>query len=450
MSLYLLEKYNIPAPRYTSYPTVPYWATEPPAPQLWTKAVQQAFEKDPAISLYIHLPYCEKLCTYCGCNKRITKNHAVEAPYIEALLTEWNQYLDILPSKAVLQELHLGGGTPTFFQPKALQRLLQGLQESTTKKDTHHYSLEVHPGTTTKAHLAILAEFGFNRLSIGVQDVAPEVLQIINRQQTLDEVEQCTDWARSLGFVSINFDLVFGLPLQTPVHIQNTMRQVERLRPDRIAFYSYAHVPWIKPSQRAYGESDLPRGLEKRKLYELGRQLLLELGYLEIGMDHFALPQDTLSQALESGTLHRNFMGYTPFHSQLGLALGTSSISDTGTMFVQNEKTVEPYLRRVSNGELPYFRGHQLTQEDQIIRQHILNLMCQGETRWDSPDNQHPSLEIGLTRMGEFLKDGLIELNPYHLKVSEAGKPFVRNIAMALDARYWARQPQGKLFSSVV
>ncbi len=450
MNPVLLEKYNIPAPRYTSYPTVPYWDAAPPSAHDWVLSVKESLEESREISLYIHLPFCESLCTYCGCNKRITKNHAVEEPYIHAVLREWAMYRSVMDAKPILRELHLGGGTPTFFSGPELKRLLEGILNTVEVPVDHHFGVEAHPGTTNREQLELLASMGFNRLSIGIQDFAPEILEIINRRQSRKDVEQCTRWARELGFQSLNYDLIFGLPLQTPEHIHRTMDQIRELRPDRIAFYSYAHVPWIKPSQRAYSESDLPEGAEKRALYELGRRQLEESGYREIGLDHFDLPEDPLAKALEEGSLHRNFMGYTPFATPLCLALGASSIADSGKMFIQNEKAIEVYQDRISQNEFPILKGHSLSREDRVIRHHILNLMCRGGTSWALPERQHPALEAGLMRMEEFLKDGLIHRAPFELSLSPAGKPFVRNIALALDARYWTRQPEGKLFSQVV
>jgi oxygen-independent coproporphyrinogen-3 oxidase len=443
----LLDKYNVAAPRYTSYPTVPYWEEEQPNAQRWSAHVADAFAENPEISLYIHLPFCESLCTYCGCNKRITKNHQVEAPYIDTVLQEWQLYLDVLPGKPILKEVHLGGGTPTFFAPSELKRLINGLTAGAFVPEDRAYGFEAHPGSTSREHLETLFELGFERLSIGVQDFAPEILAIINRHQTREEVEQVTRWAREIGYTSINYDLIFGLPLQTPEHIRTTVAYLEDLQPERIAFYSYAHVPWIKPSQRAYSEADLPTGKEKRALYELGRNLLEAMGYQEIGMDHFALPHDELCQAFDAGTLHRNFMGYTPFATRLSIGLGVSAIGDTWTAFMQNEKKLEDYQSRVEAGEFPLHRGHWLTESDQVIRRQILNLMCQGQTSWEEAE---PVLDEGWERLAEMEGDGLLHRCPRSVTLTEAGLPFVRNACLAFDARYWKKQPEGRLFSQVV
>lgn len=450
MNSRLLQKYNVPVPRYTSYPTVPYWQEDCPDEAAWKGRVLEAFAKNQEISLYIHLPFCEALCTYCGCNKRITKNHAVETPYIKAVLQEWQMYLDLLPQKPVLRELHLGGGTPTFFSPDSLDYLLRGILEKVELADRYEFGFEAHPGSTTREHLETLANLGFTRLSIGVQDFDPEIMIIINRHQTEEQVREVTRMARALGYESINFDLIFGLPLQTKEHIRRNMAVLAELRPERLAFYSYAHVPWISPSQRAYSEADLPVGAEKRALYELGRALLEGIGYREIGMDHFALPVDSLSKAMDAGQLHRSFMGYTPFSTELNLALGASSISDSWHGYVQNEKRIETYQERVGEGELPIVKGHLLTREDEIIRGHILGIMCRYETSWSQADQRCDALFKGLDHMQELMEDGLVHLEEERLVVTALGRPFIRNICQALDARLWAKRPGKQVFSQAV
>lgn len=446
----LLEKYDIAAPRYTSYPTVPYWDSQKLTADSWLRCVKTAAVASPGISLYIHLPYCESLCTYCGCNKHITKNHRVETPYLEAILKEWDIYLHHLPLAPVIREIHLGGGTPTFFTPENLEKLIRGILAGARKSDDFELGFEAHPNSTSEAHLQTLYDLGSRRISIGVQDFDPHILSLINRQQTYEEVAGVTHTARRIGYTSINYDLIFGLPTQQPSHIEDDIEKIKGLRPDRIAFYSYAHVPWIKPSQRAYSEKDLPTGPEKRHLYELGREALEKLGYREIGMDHFALPGDSLTQALDKGTLHRNFMGYTPLYTRLSIGLGASAISDTWDAFMQNEKTVGDYLERIEAGELPILRGHLLNEEDLILRRHILNIMCRFETSWSAPALQHPFLETAIHQLQEMVADGLVELTPFHLKVTTAGRPFLRNICLAFDARFWNKQPEAPLFSKVM
>lgn len=448
MNTRLEEKYNVAVPRYTSYPTVPYWDATYFTAEAWGQTVINAInEEDEGISLYIHLPFCESLCTYCGCNTRITKNHKVEEPYIKAVLQEWQMYLDLFGKKPTIRELHLGGGTPTFFSPENLQLLITGIFNQAIIHKDAAFSFEGHPANTTPAHLQTLYDLGFKRLSLGIQDFDPRVQLVINRIQTYEEVEEITSIARSTGYNSINYDLIYGLPLQTLDGLVDTINSVLSLKPDRIAFYSYAHVPWIKPGQRRYTEKDLPDRELKQLLYQTGREMLKAGGYEEIGMDHFTLKTDSLYVAGQEGILHRNFMGYTDQYSKLMIGLGVSAISDSWSGFAQNEKKVETYLELVNQGQLPVFKGHLSNEEDLIIRQHILNIMCQGETSWTEPAQYCASLFEGLQRMEALAEDGLVEIQETSLKVTETGKRYLRNICMTLDARLWENQPTTQLFS---
>ncbi len=446
----LIQKYNVPVPRYTSYPTVPFWQKEPVTEGQWREHFKATFDQDEAISLYIHLPFCESMCTFCGCNKRITKQHSVELPYIQSLLKEWNLYLQHLPHKPTIKEIHLGGGTPTFFAPENLQYLLEGILNTADISEHHEFGFEAHPSSTSNEHLQVLYNLGFRRISIGVQDFDNEILKIINRHQPYQEVERVTSVARKLGYTSINFDLVFGLPLQTSAHIRSTIEKVKQLRPERIAFYSYAHVPWVSPGQRAYSEADLATGSAKRMLYTLGCKLLQENGYQEIGMDHFALPQDALFKAKSNKNLHRNFMGYTPLHTNLMIGLGASSISDSWTTYVQNVKKIEEYQALVNDGKFPIYRGHLLSKVDQIIRKHILELMCHSETDLSlAPlSTEHKDKIFKVLKSLE--EDGLVNLKNQTISVSENGLPFIRNICAALDLRMQDKRSKERLFSQAV
>ncbi|MEM9673690.1 MAG: oxygen-independent coproporphyrinogen III oxidase [Bacteroidota bacterium] len=447
----LIRKYNVPGPRYTSYPTVPYWNENPPTESEWKFHVHQTYQetKRQGISLYIHLPYCESLCTYCGCSTRITVNHDVELPYIDALLREWSMYVDTLNDAPLIQEIHLGGGTPTFFAPAHLEQLIQGITALGQLSDTAELSFEAHPNNTSPVHLRTLYRLGFRRLSLGIQDFDTEVQRTINRIQTYEQVQQVTELARQIGYTSVNYDLIFGLPRQTLETVRRTIQQTVQLRPDRIAFYSYAHVPWMKPAQKSF-EDHLPTNETKRELYELGKELLEENGYYEIGMDHFALPSDALYEASQTGYLHRNFMGYTTQATTLMIGLGASAISDTWTAFGQNAKTVEAYLQQIHSGKLPIYRGHVLTEEDLLLREHILNLMCQGHTRWDEELHENYHLNEAIERLEPMEYDGLVDLGHGFIRVTERGKPFVRNVCMALDARLWQKRPTTQLFSATV
>lgn len=450
MNIDLIRKYNVPGPRYTSYPTVPYWSETPPTEAAWKQHVLDAYQRNEGISLYIHLPFCESLCTYCGCNTRITVNHKVEEPYLETVLKEWKMYRDLLGEAPVLKEMHLGGGTPTFFSPENLRRLIEGIKQDCRLADDYEFGFEGHPNNTTKAHLQTLFDLGFRRVSFGIQDFNEEVQRIINRLQPYTNVERVTREAREIGYTSVNYDLIYGLPLQTLESVQDTIEKTKALRPDRIAFYSYAHVPWIKPGQRRYTEADLPSNEVKRELYETGKAMFEEAGYVEIGMDHFALKEDALTQAMNEGRLHRNFMGYTTQATELMIGLGVSSISDSWTAFAQNLKKVEDYKAAVNEGRLPIFRGHELTREDLVLRRHILNLMCRFQTNWKAQEAKTTFLLEAKSRLRDIAADGLIRIEEDSVQVFEEGKPFVRNVCMALDARLWRKQPSTQLFSSTI
>lgn len=445
----LIRKYNVAGPRYTSYPTVPFW-TDSPTQEQWLNCVNQQMKGDRSISLYIHLPFCESLCTYCGCNTRITVNHAVEGPYISALLKEWKMYVDKMDFTPLIKEIHLGGGTPTFFSAENLDRLMSGIFELAEKAEDIECSFEAHPQNTTEDHLKLLYDWGFRRISFGIQDFDPEVQRIINRKQSFEKIRDITNASREIGFTSINYDLIYGLPRQTKASVIDTIEKVKILNPDRIAFYSYAHVPWIKPGQRSFTEKDLPQGIEKSILYEEGKALLEAKGYVEIGMDHFALKSDSLFDAMQTGNLHRNFMGYTSGRNQLLIGLGVSSISDSWTAFAQNVKTIEQYYKLLEENSFPIFKGHLLNDEDLIIRKHILNIMCNFETDWKNSASQFVELEQVIMALKELEQDGLVILSPFHLKVTEKGRAFLRNICMAFDLRLLRKQPATTLFSTTV
>ncbi|WP_445720020.1 oxygen-independent coproporphyrinogen III oxidase [Flavobacterium sp.] len=454
MSVSIVQKYNVPGPRYTSYPTVPYWEEENFHLEDWKRTLLQSFKESNAaegISLYIHLPFCESLCTFCGCNKRITKRHEVEDPYITAIIKEWKLYCELFPTQPIIKEIHLGGGTPTFFSPENLERLINGIFDYATKAPEHEFSFEGHPNNTTKQHLQKLYNIGFRRVSFGVQDYSPHVQEAIHRVQPFHNVAKVTFWAKEIGYTSIGHDLIFGLPFQNLHDVQDTIDKTKSLFPDRLAFYSYAHVPWIKGNgQRGFNDEDLPKDDEKRELYEEGKKQLAKNGYHEIGMDHFALENDSMYTSFKEEKLHRNFMGYTASKTQLMIGLGVSSISDSWYSFAQNEKTIEDYYARLADNQLPVFKGHLLTSEDLIIRKHILNLMCQFSTSWKDKSLDFPELRSVLESLKEMEDDGLLTIQNESITVTEKGKPFVRNICMAFDLRLIKKAPETKLFSMTI
>jgi len=443
----LLKKYNVAAPRYTSYPTVPYWETEHFSAEKWINAVQHTYTRHATegVSLYIHLPFCESLCTYCGCNTRITRNHAVEMPYINAVLKEWSMYVSILGENPKVKEIHLGGGTPTFFSAENLSVLIRGILRKAELAADAELSFEAHPANTTTQHLKTLYNLGFRRLSLGVQDFDPVVQLMINRIQTPQDVLRVTNEARAIGYQSVNFDLIYGLPAQTMQGLQETVNEVIAMKPDRIAFYSYAHVPWLKPGQRHYTEKDLPVGDAKFALYQTGKDRLTSAGYEDVGMDHFSLTTDSLYTASRAKKLHRNFMGYTHQHTHLLIGLGVSSISDSWGAFAQNPKTVEAYLTKMEKNVLAVEKGHILSTDDLTTRAHILNLMCRGETTFDGqiPDRVKQ-------RLLPLLDDELILLSEDAVWATTNGKSFIRNVCMAFDEKLWLKKPETQVFSSAV
>lgn len=450
----LVHKYNVAGPRYTSYPTVPYWDVNSFSLDKWKSSLMQSFSESNIsedLSLYLHLPFCESMCTFCGCNKRITKRHDVELPYIKALLKEWKLYRDLLDGRPKIKELHLGGGTPTFFSPENLKFLISELLLTSNLAKDYEFSFEGHPNNTTEAHLQTLFDLGFRRVSFGVQDYNLKVQEAINRIQPFENVKKVTELARKVGYVSIGHDIIFGLPFQTEADVIETIGKTNMLKPDRIAFYSYAHVPWIKGNgQRGYKTEDLPLGVDKRQQYEIGKQLLEVIGYKEIGMDHFALPTDSLYKAMKTDKLHRNFMGYTASKTKAMIGLGVSAISDSWYAFAQNVKSIEEYYHLLDENIIPVYRGHGLNNEDLIIRKHVLNLMCQFESQWNTPEKRFNELPEVIIKLTEFKNDDLLFFKNEGLQVTEKGKPFIRNICMAFDLLLQRKKPETQLFSMTV
>jgi oxygen-independent coproporphyrinogen-3 oxidase len=409
---------------------VPYWDVDKFSLDQWLQAVKRSFDETndaKGISLYLHLPFCESLCTYCACNTRITKNHRVEGAYIKSLLTEWDLYKKVFGKTPVIREMHLGGGTPTFFSPENLKKLLEPILQDAFFHRDHEFSFEGHPNNTTYEHLQTLYSLGFRRVSYGVQDLDPKVQEAIHRIQPLENLERVTRQSREIGYNSVSFDLIYGLPYQTLQSVENTIEKIISLRPDRIAFYSYAHVPWLKPGQRGYEDADLPSDVLKRSLYETGRRLLKEAGYIDIGMDHFALSADSLAVAHRHRTLHRNFMGYTTTETDLLIGLGTSAISDA---------------------KYAYAQGHIQTEEDQFMKRCILDIACKGSLNktLDQVLNQQQ-----LESLDSLKNNGLITLSEAGLSLTETGRIFIRNICSVFDLRMQS-QKQGieKVFSKAI
>ncbi len=440
----LIEKYNRPGPRYTSYPPVPYWNNAPDE-QKWIQHIKMNYSADEGVDLYVHVPYCEKLCFYCGCNRTITKNHDVEDPYLQMVLKEWSLYREKLGFTPKINSLHFGGGTPTFLSPKNLKILIQEL----TKEKTTSFigSIEIDPRTCQDEHLEVLVEMGIKRVSLGIQDFDPFVQNAINREQSVEMVEKLVKKLRELNFSSINFDLIYGLPKQNLKTISTTIEIVSRLKPDLIAFYAYAHLPDRIKNQRLIKEEDLPSPTLKRELYESGKKILKSYGYDDIGMDHFALPESYLAKAKKENKLHRNFMGYVDKKSKVLIGLGPTSISDSSGSFVQNEKNIDHYKKKVLEGRLPIASGHTHTEEDLLIQEIILQLMCSGSVRFDS--KRIPDWDAIQQELKNFAADGLLNFDQNTLHISEQGKPFMRNVAMSFDYHLRRKTPTVKFSQTI-
>ena len=450
---FLINKYNVSGPRYTSYPTVPYWDDSSFTSELYLHTLKNTFESSnlQGVSLYIHLPFCESLCTFCACHKHITKRHEVEEEYIETLLKEWELYVNFLEQKPRISEIHLGGGTPTFFSAKNLSKLIEGILQKSILSEDYDFSFEAHPNNTTREQLQVLYDLGFRRLSLGIQDYDKKVQKAINRIQSYEQVKKVSNWSKEIGYTSISHDLVFGLPFQILDNMKDSISKTVSLLPDRISLYSYAHVPWIKGvGQRGFDEKDLPKAKEKRLLYEAAKSAFEHYGYHEIGMDHFSLKTDSLFQSFENNKLHRNFMGYTTNKTKLMIGLGMSAIGDSWSGFAQNVKKVKDYQEMVKGGHFPFFRGHILSSEDKIIRKHILNLMCYLQTSWQDESMQFEGIENTLELLEEMKSDGLLTIEGQSLVVAKEAIPFIRNVCMAFDKHLTTNQPEKAIFSKTI
>jgi oxygen-independent coproporphyrinogen-3 oxidase len=453
----LLARFDVPGPRYTSYPTADRFA-EAFGEADYVQALQQrqsgTLGKQPPLSLYVHIPFCESLCYYCACNKIITQHKERAAEYLRYLRKEVELHTRHLGRGQAVSQLHLGGGTPTFMSDEELRQLMALLREHFKFVPGGEYSVEVDPRTVDEQRLAVLAELGFNRLSFGVQDFDPAVQKVVHRIQPADQVFALVEASRRLGFESVNVDLIYGLPLQTPESFDRTLAQVNRLRPDRIALYAYAHLPErFKPQRRIHVE-DLPAGAAKVAMLSRSLDALTEAGYVYIGMDHFALPDDALAVAKRQGRLHRNFQGYSTQADCDLIALGVSSIGRIGSTYSQNAKTMEAYVDLLDQGHLPVVRGLALTRDDLIRRSVIMALMCQGHLQYEAINlawlvDFKTLFAQELTQLEAMQAQGLVQLSESGIQVTAMGWFFVRGVAMVFD-RYVQADRNRSRFSKII
>lgn len=438
----LVEKYDRPGPRYTSYPTAPHFHEDFGAAD-YRQAVlasQQVVQPRP-LSVYVHVPFCESLCYYCGCSKIITHSRQRAAEYLDYLKREIALQAELFDQTRVLTQLHLGGGTPTFLSNRQLGELIDCLAQhfQFAAEARREFSLEVDPRTVTPAQIHELRRLGFNRLSLGVQDFDPAVQQAVNRVQSEAEVRSLVEAAREAGFASVSVDLIYGLPLQTRESFARTLEQVIDIHPDRIASYSYAHLPHLFKAQRLIRDQDMPPPSRKLELLELTIERLTAAGYIYIGMDHFARPDDDLSQARRDGSLQRNFQGYSTQAECDMIGLGVTSIGRVGDAWSQNVKTTAEYMASLDAGQLPVLRGYRLSAEDVLRAEVITALMCHGRLRFQDIEQRHridfaSHFSEALEQLGEMVVDGLIEINDTEIRVLPSGRLMLRNVAMAFDA----------------
>jgi oxygen-independent coproporphyrinogen-3 oxidase len=448
----LLHKYNVPGPRYTSYPPAPSWS-DAIGPADYERFLEESnAAPGPApLSLYFHLPFCEKLCYFCGCTVVITgKNHATEDPYL-AVIEREIRWLSkrVAPERPVVQ-LHLGGGTPTYFSPAHLERLIGTIRESFRFGENAEVGVEIDPRVTTPRHLEILWNGGFNRLSMGVQDFDPTVQKAINRIQPEPATRALVEAARTLGFSSVNMDLIYGLPYQTPASFRRTIDQILSISPDRLAVYSYANVPWMKKHQRVL-EPHLPTEREKFEIFRTALERFTESGYEYIGMDHFARPDDELSRARIDRTLWRNFQGYTTKEGTDLLGIGMSAIGSVGPAYVQNERDLNAYSRALEAGGAATMRGFRLTDDDRLRSRTIQNLLCHGvivkrEIEAEFGILFDETFGDAIETLSGCREDGLVELSAGEIRATPLGRIFLRNLAMPFDA-YLPKEGQKPMFS---
>jgi len=453
----LLTRFDVPGPRYTSYPTADRFV-EAFAEADYVQALAQrqsgVVGKKTPLSLYVHIPFCESLCYYCACNKIITKHKERASEYLRYLSKELELHTRHLGRGQSVSQLHLGGGTPTFMSDDELRQLMSVLHQHFEFVPGGEYSVEVDPRTVDEGRLAVLAELGFNRLSFGVQDFDPAVQKAVHRIQPAGQVFQLVDAARRLGFESINVDLIYGLPLQTPESFDRTLAQVNSLRPDRIALYAYAHLPErFKPQRRIHAQ-ELPSGGDKVAMLSRSLDALTDAGYVYIGMDHFALPQDALAVAKRQGRLHRNFQGYSTQADCDLIALGVSSIGRVGASYSQNAKTMEEYCDLLDQGHFPVVRGLTLTRDDLIRRSVIMALMCQGHLEFEAINlawliDFQALFSKELAQLESMQSQGLVQLSDSGIQVTPMGWFFVRGVAMVFD-RYLQADRNHTRFSKII
>ncbi|MDP1766214.1 MAG: oxygen-independent coproporphyrinogen III oxidase [Methylotenera sp.] len=451
----MLQKYDVSGPRYTSYPTADRFV-EAFTEESYKLALEQRRVGGATLplSIYVHIPFCESLCFFCACNKIVTKHHERSVEYLRYLNREIDLHIEHLGAGQTISQLHLGGGSPTFFSDDELSELMTMLKRNFVFAPNGEYSIEVDPRTVNEARLQHLAELGFNRLSFGVQDFDPEVQKAVHRIQPAEQVFSLVEAARRLKFESVNVDLIYGLPMQTPESFTRTLAQVVELRPNRIALYGYAHLPERFKPQRRISEYELPAAQDKITMLSNALSAFMNAGYVYVGMDHFALPDDDLAIAKRQGRLHRNFQGYSTQPDCDLISLGVSAIGRVGSTYSQNAKTIEEYYDYLNQGRFPVVRGLALSLDDLVRRAVIMAIMCQGALQYESIELAYMiDFKTYFAKELELLKEqeatGMVELDNSGLQVTETGWFFVRAVAMLFD-RYLQTDRNRARFSKII
>jgi oxygen-independent coproporphyrinogen-3 oxidase len=451
----LLARYDRPGPRYTSYPTAPHFTETFDADAYEARLAMAAKHPDDPLSMYVHIPFCQSRCTYCGCNAIIAPRRGPERAYLAAVGKEIGLVADRLGQRRRVNQLHWGGGTPTFLTPTQCEELLSAITSRFALSDNAEIAIEIDPCVTSMEHLRTLRSLGFNRLSMGVQDIDPGVQNAVNRVQPLELTREQVVEARRLGFESVNIDLIYGLPLQTEASFRKGVRTViAELAPDRVACFSFAHVPWIKAHQRSLDPAQLPQGWAKLRMFAGATEEFLAAGYRFVGFDHFARPEDELARALDNGRLHRNFMGYTVMPASDQIGIGVTSIGDLAGAYAANRRKLIHYQRLVDQGALPIERGIVRSAEDELRGAVIRRIICTlrldfdwVEERFGVDPRQH--FAGALSELAEMARDGLLELDNEGLRVLPLGRFFLRNLCMPFDA-YLATPADRPVYSRTV
>jgi oxygen-independent coproporphyrinogen-3 oxidase len=428
----LVRRYDVPGPRYTSYPTAPTWSQDFGPEDHRRVLLEAAREATAPLSLYVHLPFCREMCAYCGCNVVVTRDLGRADRYLESLANELKLVAGLLGPRRKLGQVHWGGGTPTFLVERQLQALWDIIGGHFGVEPGAEVAVEIDPVVTSRDQLSLLRALGFNRLSMGVQDLDSRVQEAVGRIQPAERTAEMLGFARKLGFTGINFDLIYGLPHQTEATWAHTLEGILAMRPDRAAVYSFAYVPEVRPHQRRLSAEALPRGRDKLQLFRQAAEAFLAAGYRPIGMDHFALPDDDLGQAQERRTLGRNFQGYTVKAASDCVAFGVTAISDVQGAFVQNVRPLKAYSEAVDGGRLATERGIAVSTEDRRRREVITSLMCNFSVDLGQEGATHFAPE--LERLRDHERDGLVRLDGTVVEVTPLGRLFVRNVAMVFDA----------------